>query len=234
MSKNKYRYFNLYYWLRKLSFTNFFQKNIFLSNNLKRKIIFNLIFRSNHWRDYKKKNINESDSGLGSDLKITKQLVNDLDIFLKSSKIVSILDIACGDFLWMNKLINKNKHINYLGIEIVRNIVENNNRIFSNQKIKFICSDVINQELPQNHDFIIVRDFLIHIKNSDIVNLIDKIKKSNCKYFAINNFPDIKSNEEIKGYGHHRYVNIEIPPFNLKNVYKVINDHDRKLNIYKI
>ena len=76
MSKNKYRYFNLYYWLRKLSFTNFFQKNIFLSNNLKRKIIFNLIFRSNHWRDYKKKNINESDSGLGSDLKITKQLVN--------------------------------------------------------------------------------------------------------------------------------------------------------------
>ena len=234
MAKNKYRYFNLYYWLRKLSFTKLFQKNLFLSNNLKRKIIFNLIFRSYHWRDYHKTNNNESDSGVGSDLNVTKQLINDLDIFLKSVQIKSILDIACGDFFWMNRLISKNNDLNYLGLEIVESIVENNNKIFSNQKVKFICADVINEELPKNHDFIIVRDFLIHIKNIDIINLIQKIKKSNCKYFAINNFPNIKSNDEIKGYGHHRYVNIEIPPFNLTNVYKVIDDHDRKLNIYKI
>ena len=234
MAKNKYRYFNLYYWLRKLSFTKLFQENFFLSNNLKRKIIFSLIFKSYHWRDYHKTNNNVSDSGLGSDLNVTQQLIKDLDIFLKSDQIKSILDIACGDFFWMNKLINNNKHLNYLGLEIVESIVENNNKIFSNQKVKFKCADVINEELPQNHDFILVRDFLIHIKNSDIINLVHKIKKSNCKYFAINNFPNIKSNDEIKGYGHHRYVNIEIPPFNLTNVYKVIDDHDRKLNIYKI
>ena len=234
MSKNKYRYLNLYYWLRKLSFTKFFQKNVFISNNFKRKIIFNLIFKSYHWRDYHKTTINESDSGLGSDLIVTKQLIKDLDIFFKNNQITSILDIACGDFFWMNKLINNNKHLNYLGLEIVESIVKNNNKIFSNQKVKFKCTDVINEELPQNHDFILVRDFLIHIKNIDIINLIQKIKNSNCKYFAINNFPDIKKNDEIKGYGHHRHVNIEIPPFNLTNVYKVIDDHDRKLNIYKI
>ena len=234
MSKNKYRYLNLYYWLRKLSFTNFFQKNIFISNNFKRKIIFNLIFKSYHWRDYHKTTINESDSGLGSDLIVTKQLIKDLDIFFKNNQITSILDIACGDFFWMKKLINNNKHLNYLGLEIVESIVKNNNKMFSNQKVKFKCSDVINEGLPQNHDFILVRDFLIHIKNTDIINLVQKIKKSNCKYFAINNFPNIKKNDEIKGYGHHRYVNIEIPPFNLTNVFKVIDDHDRKLNIYKI
>ena len=234
MSKNKYRYLNLYYWLRKLSFTKFFQKNIFISNNFKRKIIFNLIFKSYHWRDYHKTTINESDSGLGSDLIVTKQLIKDLDIFFKNNQITSILDIACGDFFWMNKLINNNKHLNYLGLEIVESIVKNNNKIFSNQKVKFKCADVINEELPQNLDFILVRDFLIHIKNNDIINLVHKIKKSNCKYFAINNFPNIKKNDEIKGYGHHRYVNIEIPPFNLTNVFKVIDDHDRKLNIYKI
>ncbi len=234
MSKNEYRYLNLYYWLRKLSFTKFFQNNIFLSNSFKRKIIFNLILKSYHWRDYHKTTINESVSGLGSDLKITKQLIDDLGVFLKNNQIDSILDIACGDFFWMDKLISNNKHLNYLGLEIVESIVKKNNKIFSNQKVKFIYSDVINEDLPQNHDFILVRDFLIHIKNVDIINLIEKIKKSNCKYFAINNFPNIKSNDEIKGYGHHRYVNIEIPPFNLTNVYKVIDDHDRKLNIYKI
>ena len=234
MSKNKYRYLNLYYWLRKLSFTKFFQKNIFISNNFKRKIIFNLIFKSYHWRDYHKTTVNESDSGLGSDLIVTKQLIKDLDIFFKNNQITSILDIACGDFFWMNKLINNNKHLNYLGLEIVESIVKNNNKIFSNQKVKFVCSDAINEDLPQNYDLIIARDFFIHIKNIDIINLIQKIKKSNCKYFAINNFPNIKKNDEIKGYGHHRYVNIEIPPFNLTNVFKVIDDHDRKLNIYKI
>ena len=234
MSKNKYRYLNLYYWLRKLSFTKFFQKNIFISNNFKRKIIFNLIFKSYHWRDYHKTTINESDSGLGSDLIVTKQLIKDLDIFFKNNQITSILDIACGDFFWMNKLISDNRHLNYLGLEIVESIVKNNNKIFSNQKVKFKCADVLNEGLPQNHDFILVRDFLIHIKNTDIINLVQKIKKSNCKYFAINNFPNIKKNDEIKGYGHHRYVNIEIPPFNLTNVFKVIDDHDRKLNIYKI
>ena len=234
MSKNKYRYLNLYYWLRKLSFSNIFQKNIFLSNNFKRKIIFHLIFKSYHWRDYHKTTANVSSSGLGSDLNVTKKLTEDLDIFIKNNQINSILDIACGDFIWMNKITSNNKNIKYLGLEIVEKIVKNNNEIFSKNNIKFKCSDVLKDELPLNYDFVIVRDFLIHIKNIDIINLIKKIKKSNCKYFAINNFPNINLNKEIKGYGHHRYVNIEISPFNLTNVYKVIDDHDRKLNIYKI
>ena len=234
MSKNKYRYFNLYYWLRKLTFTKFFQKNSFISNNFKRKVIFNLIFKSYHWRDYRKANLDESFSGLGSDLNVTKQLIKDLDFFLKNNQIVSILDVACGDFVWMNKLINLNKNLNYLGLEIVESVVSSNNEKFSTEKIKFICSDVINDKLPQNYDFVLVRDFFIHIKNTDIISLIKRIKDSNCKYFAINNFPNIKSNDEIKGYGHHRHVNVEIPPFNLTNPYKIIDDHDRKLNIYKI
>lgn len=234
MSKNKYRYLNLYYWLRKLSFSSIFQKNIFLSNNFKRKIIFHLIFKSYHWRDYKKTTIDSSSSGLGSDLLVTKKLIEDLDFYLRKNKIKSILDVACGDFIWMYKLITTHNNLRYLGLEIVERIVENNNKMFSNENIKFKCSDVINDDLPINYDFVLVRDFLIHIKNVDILNLIEKIKKSNCKYFAINNFPNIKTNKEIKGYGHHRYVNIEIPPFNLTNTHMIIDDHDRKLNIYKI
>ena len=234
MSKNKFRYINIYYWLRKVSFSNIFQKNSFLNENLKRKIIFYLIYKSFHWRDYHKTSLNESSSGLGSDINVTKKLTNDLDDFLKKNKIKSLLDIACGDFVWMNKLISKNNNLKYLGLEIVDKIVINNNKLFSNSNIKFKCLDVINESFPKNYDFILVRDFLIHIKNNDVINLIKKIKESNCKFFAINNFPYIKINKENKGYGHHRFLNIEIEPFNLKNVYKVINDHDRKLNIYKI
>ena len=234
MSKNIYRYTNLYYWLRKLSFSNLFQKSIFFKNTFKRKVIFYLIYKSYHWRDYNKINKNESISGLGSDLKVTEKLITDLDNFVKNNQISSILDVACGDFIWMNKLVSNNNNLKYHGLEIVKKIVDNNNEIFSNSRITFDCSDVINDKLPNNYDLIFVRDFLIHIKNDDIINIINKIKKSNCKFFAINNFPHININNEIKGYGHHRLLNIEIEPFNLKNAYKVIDDHDRKLNIYKI
>ena len=84
MSKNKFRYINIYYWLRKLSFSSIFQKNSFFNENLKRKIIFYLIYKSFHWRDYHKTSLNESSSGLGSDINVTKKLTNDLDDFLKT------------------------------------------------------------------------------------------------------------------------------------------------------
>lgn len=234
MSKNLYRYFNIYYWLRKFSFSRIFQIIFFFNNNIKRKIIFYLIYKSSHWRDYNKIKEDESISGLGSDIKVTKKLIFELENFIKYNKINSLLDIACGDFLWMNKLITKNINLDYLGLEIVDDIVNKNNLLYSNSKIKFECADVLKNEIPKNYDLILVRDFFIHIKNQDIINMIKKIKLTNCKYLAINNFPHISKNTEVKGYGHHRLINIEIEPFNLTNAYKVIEDHDRKLNIYKI
>ena len=40
MPKNKFRYLNYHYWLRKLSFSKFFQNFFFLSDTYKRKIVF--------------------------------------------------------------------------------------------------------------------------------------------------------------------------------------------------
>ena len=233
MSKNIYRYTKIFYWVRKLVFSQVFQKIPFLSENFKRKIIFYSIFKSNHWRDYNIPNKDESVSGVGSDYIVTKKFIVDLNTFIKKNKISTILDIACGDFNWMKHLINSNVNIKYLGLEIVKEIVNKNFKLYSNSRINFCCIDVLNEDLPNNYDLIIVRDFFIHIKNIDIINMINKIKSSNCKYFAINNFPTINKNNDVKGYGHHRLINIEIDPFVLDNSYCILNDYDRKLNIYK-
>ena len=233
MSKNKYRYLNLYYWLRKLVFTKFFNYFFLLPKTTKRKIIFFLIYKSNHWRSYKKPLKNESVSGLGSDLYITKKLILDLNNFILSNNIKSILDIGCGDFNWMKHIVNKNLSINYLGIDIVEDIINENNKLYSSSKVNFKCDDVLNYKFSFKYDLVLFRDFFIHIKNKDIMNMIDKVKSSHCKYFAINNFPNIKKNTNVKGYGHHRLINIEIDPFNLNQVFYKIEDYDRKLNIYK-
>ena len=233
MAKNRLRYINIYYWLRKLSFSKVFQNFFLIPNYIKRKVIFYFIYKSNHWRDYQKPLENESISGLGSDFKITKNLINELDIFIKKNSIKSILDVGCGDFNWIKYLIKNNRNLEYLGLEIVNKIVEKNNEIYSNSKINFICIDVLTKNLPKNYDLLIIRDFFIHIKNEDISSMLKKIKFSNCKFFAINNFPNVKKNVDVNGYGHHRMVNIEIKPFDLNNTFYKIDDYDKKLNIYK-
>ena len=75
MAKNFYRYFNYHYWLRKFYFSLIFQKYFFISKSKKRKIVFSSIYKSFHWRDYKKTEENESVSGLGSDLDVCEKII---------------------------------------------------------------------------------------------------------------------------------------------------------------
>ena len=231
MGKNHYRYFNIYYWLRKISFSSFFQNLFFLTDSYKRKIVFHTIVKSFHWRDYNKPKKSESLSGLGSDLEICKKLILDLNVFIKKNNIKSILDLACGDFNWMKILIESNNIEKYLGLEIVNHIVKNNNELYSNDKIKFMTCDIINDTLPKNYDLVIIRDFFIHIKNNEILKVLAKIKETS-KFIAINTFPKIKTNVDLDYFGHHRDINIEIPPFNMNNPHLRMEDYDRQLNIY--
>ena len=120
MPKNKFRYLNYYYWLRKLSFSKLFQKIFFLSDTYKRKVVFNSIYRSNHWRDYNKPKDNQSVSGLGSDLDSSSSFVNNIKNFISEFKIGKILDLGCGDFNWMKYIVLNNNNIkSYLGLDIV-------------------------------------------------------------------------------------------------------------------
>ena len=175
MAKNKFRYLKFYYWLRKIFFSNLFQNIKFFDDSFKRKITFYFIFKSLHWRDYNKIKSDESVSGLGSDIKVTEKLVIELNNFIKDNQIKTLLDVACGDFIWMKNLVNKNQNLQYHGLEIVKDIVDSNNKKYSNSRVKFDCVDVINFKFQDYYDLILVRDFFIHIKNSDILNLIEKI-----------------------------------------------------------
>ena len=143
------------------------------------------------------------------------------------------MDLGCGDFNWMKNIIKNNHELYYLGIEIVQDIVNANNRLYSSSKIKFKCADAIIDKIEYNYDLIIVRDLFIHIKIKDVIDILKNIQLSSCKFYAVNNFPDIKKNNDVKGYGHHRLLNIEIDPFNLNETFYILEDYDRKLNIYK-
>ena len=136
MKKNKYRFFNKYYWLRKFAVSTF-ARTLFSEKKL-RKIAFMSIFKSNYWRDYNTPINEESYSGKGSDLKSCNNVINNLKNFINSEKVLKILDLACGDFLWMKIVLDSTPQLKkYHGIEIVEEIVTKNQKTYSNEKIIF-------------------------------------------------------------------------------------------------
>ena len=135
----------------------------------------------------------------------------------------------------MRKLIELHTNIQaYRGLDIVDEIVEKNNISYSNEKIRFVNCDVVQDDLPNNFDLVIIRDFFIHISNKDINEVILKVKKINARYMAINTQSTVEKNIDLFAFGHHRDINIEKTPFNLNNPYLKLKDFDRELNIYDL
>ena len=133
------------------------KKNIFSHNSNKKK--FELIYKSNFWSS------KESVSGLGSEYKNTINLRNEMVKLIKNYKIESILDAPCGDFNWINSLINKN--LKYIGGDIVWDLIDQNNKIYKNDNIIFIPLDITSDKLP-NSNLMICRDCLIHLSFKNI------------------------------------------------------------------
>ena len=129
--KNK---FNIDYWLRKLYTSTTYQK-LNPNNNKIKKQVFTSIYKSNHWvqdEDILSKD-SISVSGHGSNIN-TNQFFNLKKNFTKiidDKQINSILDMPCGDFLWLYEII-KQKNIDYIGVDIVEELIEANKLKYQN------------------------------------------------------------------------------------------------------
>ena len=175
MSKSADRFFKLSYWLRKFYVSKF--SNFFFSKEKIRKNAFRHIYLSNHWQNYFKLDLQKSRSGPGSNLNYTSDMSKELEKFFAEKNIKTILDIGCGDFIWMNLLLNKYYNYDkYLGLDIVDELIKNNNLKYSNDKISFKTFDLVKDEIPKGFDIILIRDVFIHLKNEQIVDFLNLLK----------------------------------------------------------
>ena len=97
------------------------RKKIFSHKTLKDR--FTYIYSSNYWPS------KESVSGPGSEIENTKNIRKELIKFIQKYNIKIFLDIPCGDFNWIKNIINKN--IKYIGGDIVKELIDRNNKKFS-------------------------------------------------------------------------------------------------------
>lgn len=195
--------------------------------------VFTEIYTSNSWGS------KESKSGTGSDLENTKHIVRELPQLFSDFQIKTILDLPCGDFNYF-KHIPLNE-INYLGADIVKPLIDENNKKYKSKNINFVHLDILSSDLP-TVDLIICRDCLLHIPTEQIKQAINNIKKSKSLYLLTtsHNWRVADNNKNIK-FGEWRRINLEVAPFNFSHPLRSIFegstrrlDVDRSLCLWKI
>jgi hypothetical protein len=176
-------------------------KDLLSKNSLKQK--FTRYYYKNSFKG------KESVSGKGSDLEQTSVIRVEIPRILETLGTRIVIDAPCGDFFWMKHV--DLKEINYIGLDIVKEIISINEKEFGNSKRHFICKNIVTNDLPEG-DVIIIRDCWVHLSNAHIFKSILNIKRSRIKYLLSTSFPHLDSNRELIDIW--RPLNLELPPFN--------------------
>jgi len=194
---------------------------------------FTKIYNSNFWRS------KSSVSGPGSEDSQTNSIIEALRLLIYKYKIKSILDLPCGDFIWMKNI--DLGSINYLGADIVDRLIQENLKNHTNEpNISFSVLDLITDNLPKS-DLILNRDCLVHFSYKDIYSSIKNIKASDSTYLLTTTFPNHTRNTDIIT-GKWRPLNLQIKPFNFPEPIVIITENcteendkyrDKSLSLWK-
>tara|TARA_B100000989_G_scaffold284627_1_gene251607 strand:+ start:439 stop:1158 length:720 start_codon:yes stop_codon:yes gene_type:complete len=194
-------------------------KKLYLTRNIDMKKKFTLIYKTNYWSD------KDSVSGSGSSKKNTENIIKELSQIIKKYNIKKIFDAPCGDFKWMKKIMNENKHLEYIGADIVDELIINLNKNNKEKNFKFYVCDITKDKFPSS-DLFICRDCFIHFSNEDIMKTLRNFIFSDIKYILVT---DSNVEYNFKNYdiqtGEYRKIDLKKPPFCLpKNDLYNFND----------
>jgi hypothetical protein len=173
------------------------------------KQFFTVIYNDGLWR----MESDESRSGEGSTLQAAGPIIREIPELLRLLSIKSMLDIPCGDFKWMQLVDRGQTH--YLGADIVEPLIEDNNKAFGRDGVKFQVLDLVAGPLPKV-DLILCRDCFIHLTIPMVMSALDSIVKSESTYLLTSHYPwrAYSNNDEVDDLiiGGRR-INLEVAPF---------------------
>ena len=175
--------------------------------------VFTGIYRENKWGD------EHSRSGPGSNLDQTEVVRKILPLLIEELNCRSLLDIPCGDFFWM-KLIELDTQ--YIGGDIVADLIKKNKREYSSKKRKFVHMNIIHGHLPKV-DLILCRDCLVHFPYFHALRALKNIKRSGSTYLLTTTFVGRDRNED-NPFGAWYPINLLLPPFSLPSPMRLINE----------
>lgn len=173
----------------------------------------------------------ETHSGPGSDLLPTQIIREEIVKVIQQFNVTSLLDIPCGDFHWMQKV---PLDIQYIGADIVKDLVESNQKQYQKNNVTFIHADIIQGDLPQV-DLILCRDCLVHFPHEQIWQALKNIKRSGSKYLLATSHIKTTHNKNIR-MSEWQPLNLLAEPFNLPTPLLIISEGlaDKSLVLWNI
>lgn len=202
---------------------------------LRRKTIFSHIYKSGGFSIAA-----DPISGSGATVTQTERVRDEIPKILKQINAKTIIDAPCGDFNWM-KEVDLNDY-QYVGIDIVEELVKKNDAEYANEKRTFLVRDIVKDSLP-TADLILCRDCFVHLSNSDILRAIANFKRSGALYLLTTTFTRVETNKNLVSGRGWRPINLEMPPFNFPEPLKIIDENctegdgiysDKSLALWKV
>ena len=151
----------------------------------------------------------ESRSGQGSSLDSTARLRTELPALFRRHHVQRILDAPCGDFHWMRHV--DLTGVEYVGADIVRELVVRNEREFGSASRQFMEADLTRGPLP-HADLVLCRDCFVHLSYAHIRAAIAVIRASGARYLLTTTFTEQPENRDVQD-GDWRPLNLQAPPF---------------------
>jgi len=161
----------------------------------------------------------DSVSGPGSTIQYTSNLRAELPRLFDTFGITRVFDAPCGDLNWMSHVLDQCPDIEYIGGDIVPDLIRSNIEKFGQRpRTQFVEIDIIHDALP-DAEIMICRECLFHFSNADINSFFQNFVKSNIASLLItcDLVPD-EANFDITT-GEFRHVNFFIDPWNFSRDY---------------
>ncbi|HEY3619397.1 MAG TPA: class I SAM-dependent methyltransferase [Candidatus Sulfotelmatobacter sp.] len=170
---------------------------------------FTQVFEENLWGD------SETVSGWGSrkDSPSVAAAISALEIAKTTANFMSINDIPCGDFNWIEKFLRNVPEICYRGFDIVSALIHKNKMLYPNYEFELLD---VTSTLPPRADLILSKDFFNHLTYADVKKALANMKKSHSGYLlASNNFDVVNEELPANAGSSSRHLDLCAEPFNL-------------------
>jgi SAM-dependent methyltransferase len=115
-------------------------------------------------------------SGAGSDREFAQPYADLVKELIANRGIRRVVDLGCGDFRVGRLICTPPARFEYLGYDVVEELVAYNRARFCREGVDFQCGNMIEDELP-DADLCLLRQVLQHLSNSQILRVLWKCSK---------------------------------------------------------
>ncbi|MBS0660905.1 MAG: class I SAM-dependent methyltransferase [Verrucomicrobia bacterium] len=170
--------------------------------------VFTKIYHANGWEG------RESVSGTGSDHAQTARLRAELPALLRELGVRRVLDVPCGDFRWMPEVLSACPEVDYVGGDIVGELIAQNRTRAARPGVRFEVVDLLGSDPLPAADLLLVRDCLVHFSEEHVQRALTRLAASGAQWLLTTTFPDLRENYDI-WTGQWRPLNLERAPYGL-------------------